>query len=209
MKRLAFGIVFLYGIVLFWGCNAPKPDNENQPAPPQQETDTSSVVLPPMIKDFVKDATASIELKNIYNEESDGFRFKFPADWKKTDLKFMGIPIAVVGPPVDDFSPNVNIVIQPRDDKLTTYTKKDMLEMYSIIFRDIDVKSFDIQKFNGTDAIYVHYTCKSGEKLLLEVKQYLFNLGDNNLVLTFTDTQKHFQESAPVFESIVGSFEFK
>ena len=153
-----------------------------------------------------------IDLSEAYQDAKHAFRFQYPEDWTLTagaQPRAMGAYLIVAGQPVDNFAPNFNIVLAPADNQLTSVTEESLQKQLESIFRNLNIKKFEIKKFLGKDAIFVHYTAVMGESARLEIIQYMFNHKDKCIVLTFTDSADHFKESAPVFKAMADSFMLK
>ena|GEM_PF-6507583 len=153
--------------------------------------------------DFVKDAVSSVELTKTYKDAKDGFSFKYPKGW--VERKLEGTRVAVFGSPVDGFPPRMNIVVSAKKPDLMKMT--DLEGLFSKLLTNFESKQFKTYVFGGKDCLFLHYTYdENGQKM--EMKQYFFNHGAKHLAIMFCDIPENVEKSKPVFDAIVGSFQF-
>lgn len=197
--RKNFVVFFIVLIVSgMFGCT-------KTPQEQQDFQDTQQTGTPQQTEDVA--VVSSELLSQTYTDAKDGFSFQYPEDWT-TQENFMGARIFVAGPPVDKFAPNLNIVILPKDETIFSATEDEYKKMFQIYLRNIEIQKFQKKKFVNRDAVYIHYKAEMGENNLLEFKQYLFIVGEQNYTITLTDKQGNFSKHEEIFDAILSSFKF-
>lgn len=158
--------------------------------------------------DYLKTASRSLELPEEYTDSQYAFSFKYPENWNIME-NAMGARVIVLDTR-EDFAPNMNIVVMPKDPSLRKVKKEGMENELKKSFDDLKVVKFENNGFfDAKDCIHLIYTGGMGEAKEMEWKQYMFHHKNNLLVVTFTCKQAQVSEMTPAFESILSSFEFQ
>lgn len=150
-------------------------------------------------------AEEPVKLPQQYEDGKYQFSFRYPANWRQIDSPGMAY-LLVLAPPVDGFSPNLNIIFSPKEVNPDTYTRKVFAAEMKLMFPDIRVEKFEKRQLCGFDALYVRYGATAGPEMRLETAQYFFTYCGKNFVLTFTEQQGKFARSEAVFDAIAASF---
>lgn len=163
-----------------------------------------------------KPSTKKEEINPNWTKWDNGqYAMAFPSEWQLDDNGTMGTSFIVFSPSegaLDLFQENINLVVQD----LSTYNISVTLDEYiefsieqlPTIFQDFQLISSKKYSRNGYDYYEVIYTgLQSGYNL--QWKQYIWLIGSEARILTFTAQEKKFALYDLLSSSIMDTFRFK
>jgi len=142
-----------------------------------------------------------------YQDRKYGFNFHYPQDWKV--ISFPLAHICVVGPPDNEFSPNVSIqLLPPANNKIFQITMLAFKQQLEIQYRNVKIKDFGITKIGDKDCLRCHFQATVGEAWHLEILHLVFLHKDKTFIVRAEDKQTNFEKNINTFKGILGSIQF-
>jgi len=146
---------------------------------------------------------------NGYKKSSDiSYRFDYPQSWSiPASMQMPALDVlAMRNEPINDFSPNFNVVVFPQSDPNILKARKSQFrrEMRKEL-PDLEVIDFEHGKFKDNDIVYVH-SQSTIEGIEVEQYQYLFNFNNKGLVLTFSSSCPTPESVKEEFDAILATF---
>jgi photosystem II reaction center protein PsbP len=164
-------------------------------------------------------APAEVKTKLIeFRDEEAGFSVSLPAKWQYlTETSQDPLVRLLAGPPATDDTVSVKVIPLPAKVTIDSQTPQDDINALQGTFDQIVdqlpglVEVLHRQRLilNGTPGWYYIYKFKDGDRQGIHVLYFLFE-GDKEYVVTFQAfPEEHYPDLAPVFDDIIGTFNFK
>ncbi len=148
---------------------------------------------------------------NKYTNSAIGLSLQFPSNWQlKLDQKYgtVNVDLVALGPASQNFSPNVNIIIEPHtgsaviDWRSTLDSEKVQLQSQIL---DLGNYSDTILTLDGNTYGEMSYTTTS-QGYPLKIKQALILNKNQEITITYTDLSSRFDQNLD-FPSIEASMD--
>jgi hypothetical protein len=153
-----------------------------------------------------------------FKDEEAGFAVSLPANWQYvTETSQDPLVRLLAGPPATDDSVSVKVIPLPAKVTIDSRTPQEDINALQATFDQIvdqlpglvEVVQRRRLNLNGTPGWYYIYKFKDGDQQGIHFLYFLFE-GDKEYVVTFQAfPEEHFPELAPVFDEILGTFNFK
>jgi photosystem II reaction center protein PsbP len=166
-----------------------------------------------------KKAPAEEKTKLIeFRDEEAGFSVSLPAKWDfLTETSKDPLVRLLAGPPATDDTVSVKVIPLPAKVTINSQTPQEDINALQATFDQIvdqlpglvEVVQRQRLNLNGTPGWYYIYKFKDGDRQGIHFLYFLFE-GDKEYVVTFQAfPEEHFVDLAPVFDEIIGTFNFK
>lgn len=153
-----------------------------------------------------------------FKDEEAGFSVSLPGSWTLlTENSKDALVRLLVGPPGTDDTLSVKMIPLPDKVVINSQTPQADINALQATFDQIvdqlpglvDVVQRQRLILNGTPGWYYIYKFKDGDQQGIHFLYFLFE-GDKEYVVTFQAfPEEHYPELAPVFDEIIGTFNFK